>query len=375
MSTTSTKVTYTPVLAFSEPWFLAPSQISSVTFELDASVANGEIRAPIADSIEIRLPDGMTTHFKLGPTAQDFSSSSSSLSGVPTASGEQTTSSPASASGSALLTGTPSGITPGPSTWLSSNVTQPPAIQSTSTPAAPMKNSHTLSVAQTVGLAIGCVAVGILIAALAACILARRRRSRTALHSARSRSKASTLDTPVDKRPSSAVLNHIERPAPSSSLDALLARPLPEEELVTMLTRLRGLISDCADDCVRNQHMSLVRRPDPAFIKRLDNMLGPQSVMTAQKLATMSLDHRDQANALRYLFAWTILSNIRSTGAPETTLLPPEISECMSSMAGLSSDTKGLWYCIDSMHIEQQLTISIQHELSYSQSGDKSFAS
>lgn len=54
----------------------------------------------------------------------------------------------------------------------------------------------------------------------------------------------------------------------------------------------------------------------------------------------MLLDSRSQVDGLRYLFAWIILENVKSSGAPEMTLLPPEISKCMSAMTGMRNDVK-----------------------------------
>ena len=204
--------------------------------------------------------------------------------------------------------------------------------------------SNGLSTGGAAGLAIGCFFAGLFIAALAAWLLARRKRNDTA-PSTRPQRRSSTTENGVDKRFSSTVMHHVGKSSPNPTFDALLAKPLPEDELVALYARLRGLISDHANGYIGDQNRS-VRRPDPSFIQRLEALIGPQSIIPALRLATMLLDRRTQTSALRFLFAWTILENIRSSGAPETTLLPPEISECMSSMAGMSNDNKGSWYCL-----------------------------
>jgi hypothetical protein len=211
---------------------------------------------------------------------------------------------------------------------------------STSTTSPASSGFNGLSTGQAVGLAIGCLIAGVLIAAIAAWLLARWKRNRTEL-SARPQRRSSTTENGVDKRFSSTVMHHIGKSSLNPNFDALLARPLPEDELLALYARLRGLISEHANGYISEQNRSFVRRPDPSFIQRLEVLVGPQSVVPALRLATMLLDRRTQASALRFLFAWTILENVRSSGAPETTLLPPEISECMSSMAGLSNDNKG----------------------------------
>ena len=209
----------------------------------------------------------------------------------------------------------------------------------TTASASASETSHKLSTGQAVGLAIGCVFAGVAIATFAAWLLAQRKRRHNS-PSTKPQGRSSTSENGVDKRFSSTVMHHVGK-SPNSNIDTLLAKPLPEDELVALYARLRGIISDHANGYISDHNRSFTRRPDLSFSQRLENLVGPQSIIPALRLATMLLDRRTQAGALRYLFAWTILENIRSMGAPETTLLPPEISECMSSMAGVSSDNRG----------------------------------
>lgn len=200
--------------------------------------------------------------------------------------------------------------------------------------------SHKLSAGQAVGLAIGCVLAGIVVATIAARLLAHQKRRRTEL-STRLQRRSSTTENGVDKRFSSTVMHHVGRSSLNPNFDALLARPLPQDELIALYSRLRGAMSDHANVYMGDHNRSFVHRPDSPFVQRLENLVGAQSVIPALRLATMLRDRRTEAGALCYLLAWTILENVRSSGAPETTLLPPEISECMSSMAGLSNDNRG----------------------------------
>lgn len=93
--------------------------------------------------------------------------------------------------------------------------------------------------------------------------------------------------------------------------------------------------------CLGDASRSVSRRPDASFLRQIDDLLGSQSPVEAQRLAEMLLDNQSQADGLRYLFAWVILENVKGSGPPETTLLPPEISECMSAMTGMRNDVKG----------------------------------
>ena len=63
--------------------------------------------------------------------------------------------------------------------------------------------------------------------------------------------------------------------------------------------------------------------------------------MNLKKVSALLQHGQTRAATLRHIIAWSILQNVRSSGAPETTLLPPEISECMSSMSGMQGDVKG----------------------------------
>jgi len=74
----------------------------------------------------------------------------------------------------------------------------------------------------------------------------------------------------------------------------------------------------------------------------LDDILRPESPIGLKKLSDLLQNDRTRAASLRHVIAWSILQNIKSSGAPETTLLPPEISECMSSMTGMQGDLKGM---------------------------------
>ena len=250
------------------------------------------------------------------------------------------------------------------------NDTQTPSPEA-STTASASGSSRKLTTGQAVELAIGCLFVGIAIASFAAWLLAHRKRRHTAL-SAKPQRTSSTSENGVDKRFSSTVMYNATL---NSTFDTLIARPLPEDELVTLYARLRGVISDHANGYVSSQNRSFVRRPDLSFVQRLENLVGPQSNIPALRLATMLLDRRTQGGALHYLFAWTILENVRSSGAPETTLLPPEISECMSSMVGLDSDNKGSSCRPILKDINQTLTLRLKLARFCLPNGDRSSAS
>jgi hypothetical protein len=124
------------------------------------------------------------------------------------------------------------------------------------------------------------------------------------------------------------------------AIDTLLTRSTPDEDIVAMFTQLNTSIADYVQKCVDRDWVPL-STTDYALKQRLIGLLGQNSSVGAQKLAILLRDRRTRAAGLRHLLAWSILENIRSTGAPETTLLPPEISECMSSMTGMQGNARG----------------------------------
>lgn len=111
---------------------------------------------------------------------------------------------------------------------------------------------------------------------------------------------------------------------------------------MVMFTQLNSSIADYAQ-----RSMSLNGRPKLLAVESLsgrvlNEILGPESPISVKKVSALLQHDQTRAAGLRHIIAWSILQNIGGSGTPETTLLPPEISECMSSMTGMQGDLNGM---------------------------------
>jgi hypothetical protein len=342
----TTVVTYTPTWTFAPPWIPASNQEDAITFHLNATAAASSSAMPFPTEIFSNGTAGGTLHFDTAATRDS--------SAVPTVTGSSIAS---EGTGSPLIPASfdPSSASAQPSTdWSTSKLTSEspsvPANASTQTSPTPVATIYTtilapndhrgFSIGQTAGLAIGCIAVGAAIATLVACILVCRRRRAEILLSARSIRNMSALDNGLDKRSPPIVLKRIERPPSYVAIDALLARPTSDQDVVAMFTQINNSIADYVQKYVDRDWVP-VSTIDYSLKHRLGELLGQNSPVGAQKLANLLRDRRKRVAGLQHLLAWSILENISSTGAPETTLLPPELSECMSSMTGMQSNMRG----------------------------------
>jgi hypothetical protein len=342
----TTVVTYTPTWAFAPPWIPASNQEDAITFHLNATAAASSSAMPFPTEIVSNGTAGGTLHFDTAATRDP--------SAVPTVTGSSIAS---EGTGSPLIPASfdPSSASAQPSTdWSTSKLTSEspsvPANASTQTSPTPVATIYTtilapndhrgFSIGQTAGLAIGCIAVGAAIATLVACILVCRRRRAEILLSARSIRNMSAPDNGLDKKSPPIVLKRIERPPSYVAIDALLARPTSDQDVVAMFRQINNSIADYVQKYVDRDWVPM-STIDYSLKHRLGELLGQNSPVGAQKLANLLRDWRKRVAGLQHLLAWSMLENISSTGAPETTLLPPELSECMSSMTGMQSNMRG----------------------------------
>ena len=344
----TTVVTFTPIWAFIEPWVLASDQIASVTFHLDAPPSS---RYPAAVPIAI-YPNGTVGGIMVMDTALTRSLSPGSPSTDPATTDGSTARSSAPTDLAASLDGTASNVTSSngtivseiPSaTTISTTRTSPSLVD---TALSSPKNLSGLSIRQTAALAIGCVVVGAAFAVLAACILARRKRRLGKSSAQTSYSKPSIATSSVDEKSSLTITKHIEHSPSHTTLETLPASPCLDDNLVAMFTQLNASIANYAQ-----RYMSIDRSPQlsakevPTY-QTVEDLLGPNSPVNCRRMVTLLHNDQTRAAGIRRIIAWSILQNINISGAPETTLLPPEISECMSSMTGMQGDMEGATPCL-----------------------------
>lgn len=125
-----------------------------------------------------------------------------------------------------------------------------------------------------------------------------------------------------------------------------LRRPrVAPHELVNGFRSLKISINSHVHEFMGGQHHLPSHNIDQSLIANTRDVVGLHSSLDAQRLIAMLADRKTRCEAMQHLFAWTILDKIRISGPPETTLLPPEISECMSSMSGMKEDTRREIFC------------------------------
>jgi hypothetical protein len=157
----------------------------------------------------------------------------------------------------------------------------------------------------------------------------------------------------IDGKSPPIIMENIERPPPYVRFEMLLGRPPSDDELVAMFTQLNTSISDYAQECMSPNLRSQLLATKTASSRVLDELLGLGSPLGVSRIFSLLQNDQTRGAALRHIIAWSMLQNVRGSGAPETTLLPPEISECMSSMTGMQGDRNGrllITMCIVKYH-------------------------
>lgn len=180
-------------------------------------------------------------------------------------------------------------------------------------------------------------------------------------------------DRLIDRKSPPIIMEHIERAPQFMRFETLLANLSSNDELVAMFTQLNTSIADYAQTCISPNTKSQLFATEANLTRVLGEILGPESPIGLKKLSTLLQHDQTRAAGLRHIMAWSILQNVRSSGAPETTLLPPEISECMSSMTGMQADVNGMasyWQSV----VDILLTDSLKVVPSCLQNGDKLFS-
>lgn len=347
-----TEVVYLQTWRFDEPRIVASDVFSNINLSLTALSISP---TALPELIDIGTwSSGGTTAFYNGSI-----STTDSFLGAPVSSDEFTSTSSTSTKSTPLTDSSlaPSATTkavasssstqttsPQTNTSLNSTVPQTSESPATSKMTPSVSSSAGLSKGQAAGLAVGCLFAGAIIAIAVVCIFTRRYRRRSMILPKRKRTRVP--DSDPDKPSSATILRHLEKQSASPSFDLLLAPPIPDSELLTMFKKLQELITSHVERYLADNTPSDTRNLDSSFNQRLSDLAGPACLLGPHNLAKMLLERQTQSITAKHLLAKSILSNIESSGPPETTLLPPELSECMASMAGLKSEAQGIFVLI-----------------------------
>ncbi|KAG9193447.1 hypothetical protein G6011_03482 [Alternaria panax] len=217
---------------------------------------------------------------------------------------------------------------------VSSNSPQNLATRTASDPAAsptasesnlPSANSGTgLSTGAIAGIAIGCIAAGVLIAGLVLWVCRRRRSTPKTQYS-----HTNTYATSSNEKGFSA--NAIPLVAQRSSTftsGGVLPQPLEDKAISDDVSK----ISNAIKNHVQSYYHS--SRVNPGIIDHDDlQALGSNLPISAESLTTLMANAATREIALRFIIAWVIVSKIQPSRDPSKSLLPSEVADCYQAVA------------------------------------------
>lgn len=197
-------------------------------------------------------------------------------------------------------------------------------------------DSDGISLGAAASVGVVCAIVGAIIAGLVALLLYRRRGRRIRhvnipqdssldMHGYSFSSAKSTGTSVICLSQRDSVLQ----------LDQQLPPPQDFNELAIQMQGIYARISDHAHRFFSNGEPS-TPKPHPndsdlAF--KISQLLHPDPSIDPGHLAMLLLKPTSRPAAIRFILAWSILKNIELNSPPLTTLLPPELSECLQAMS------------------------------------------
>ncbi|KAF2497223.1 hypothetical protein BU16DRAFT_353874 [Lophium mytilinum] len=209
------------------------------------------------------------------------------------------------------------------------------ATQSTASPTSTGK-IHTsksgVSGGATAGIAIACLVIGAAIAGFIVWLLMRRSRNK---NQAGFPNHGAAAHAGPEKQP---ILGTLPKASSDSTLRVVenhLPLPLEDSAISGDITKLSTLIKNHVQSYY---HESLV---DSGTVD-LDALqaLGDNMPISVGTLGTLLSNPTTREVGLRFCIAWVIISRSKLNGDPRTTLLPPEVVECSSSMSALNWEPK-----------------------------------
>ncbi|KAL8901351.1 MAG: hypothetical protein Q9207_005246 [Kuettlingeria erythrocarpa] len=192
-------------------------------------------------------------------------------------------------------------------------------------PTSQRRDSNSISPGAAAGIGIGCAVAGALIAAIIALLFYRRRRRRTA------RSDVIPLNGfgSVGKSVASPDL-----PSPAGGVvEQNLPQPAEDQALGGEMSRLRTSIKNHVQSYY---HTNAVRgNVDPAA---LSLVAAGNMPLIASTLGSLLSNPATRLTAIRFCIAWVVISRIEHSCDPSMSFLPPEIANCLISIAGARED-------------------------------------
>ncbi|KAF2816567.1 uncharacterized protein BDZ99DRAFT_139101 [Mytilinidion resinicola] len=248
-------------------------------------------------------------------------------------------SSPSSAASSNTMSTILTTPTPGQSiSFVSSTAASGSALsatQSTTSPTATGKSHPSksgVSGGAAAGIAIGCLIAGAAIAGLIVWLLMRRSRNKI---------QAGFQDRPAAAHAGPEKQLILGAPSNASSDSTLrivenhLPLPLEDNAISGDVTKLSTLIKN---------HVQSYYHESPVASGTVDldalQALGDNLPVSIGTLGTLLSNPTTREVGLRFCIAWVIISRSKLNGDPKTTLLPPEVVQCVSSMSAINWEPK-----------------------------------
>lgn len=207
-----------------------------------------------------------------------------------------------------------------------------PASSTTSAAPDPTPNPSGISSGAAAGIGIGCAAAGALLAALIVLLcMRRRRRSNSSGHATRSLSRGPSMRGNAYPHGGGGVpmggVSKAGGATPTVTVEKALEPPMQDSAVHGLLQRLGTAVKDHA------QSYYVARGGAggaAAGAERVAAVLGAGAPVRAEEVAGMLASAPGRVAGVRFLIAWGILRNV--SGAPETSLLPPELAESLEVM-------------------------------------------
>lgn len=227
---------------------------------------------------------------------------------------------------------------------LASSSTAPTSAPSPQPSISNVHSARTFSSGALAGIAGACAMCGALLAfAVAWCIFRRRRRQLSMRASSTTRPETWQDGSSKHALSPDTMVECLKTSKARPLIESVLPAPMRDREVAHELCLLsvfieRHATSYFGSDVAQGQ-VHPEQRTETA--QNLAQILDYDAPCRADAMVPLLANSATRVAAVRVLLAWAVLSNIELTSRPETTLLPPELAECMESMDDPTSEEEG----------------------------------
>ena len=274
-------------------------------------------------------------------TISTFPAASTGTPTTSTASSPQTSSTQQSPSNAATQSTVRQSLTSAssPTTVLKPTSSTTTSIQHTTSSSTTPKSGG-VSSGVAAGIGIGCAVAGAILAAIALFFLMRRRRRSEAR-------QPRTSSLPRQEKRSSGgpsypetTLAPVAKSNTMSAVEAALAPPMQDRDISGDMSKLGIAIKNHA-----HSYYSGTIGPQALTTgseRAISSLLGSDAPMSSTDLAALLSNPKSTTTAVRFLIGWSILRRVELSCPPETSLLPPELAECLEGMKSFQGNGDGM---------------------------------